>query len=112
MAEHPVTLQCPIMSITAPQQDLPRLTTLPVESSAGSATSRILHGISVLPSEEQAELAALSIFPTTPFGAMAQNKCHGHVRSECKSCWTLNSTEKITSAEQQSWPNLLNKAIG
>src|SRR5690242_7045979 len=106
MAEHPVTLTVSDYVYNRAQQ-IAEVTTQSVEQVLARQLQESFNELSVLPSEEQAELAALKYLSNDTLQAMAREQMPRSRQDRLQKLLDLNSTEKITDDELQELTQLV-----
>ena len=106
MTEHPVTLAVSD-SVYNRAQLIAEATSQSVEQVLARQLQESFTELSVLPPEEQAELAALKYLSNDTLRAMAREQMPHSRQERMQKLLDLNSTEKITSDEQQELVRLV-----
>ncbi len=106
MNEHPVTLAVSDYVYSRAQR-IAEATAQPVEQVLARQLQESFTELSVLPPEEQAELAALKYLSNDTLRAMAREQMPRSRQERMQKLLDLNSTEKITSDEQQELARLV-----
>ncbi len=106
MTEHPVTLAVSDYVYNRARQ-IAEATAQPVEQVLARQLQESFTELSVLPPEEQAELAALKYLSDDTLRAMAREQMPRSRQERTQKLLDLNSTEKITSDEQQELARLV-----
>ncbi len=106
MTEHPVTLAVSDYVYSRAQR-IAEATAQPVEQVLARQLQESFTELSVLPTEEQAELAALKYLSNDTLRAMAREQMPRSRQERMQKLLDLNSTEKITYDEQQELVRLV-----